>query len=150
MLTDWSSDGRYILFSAGASGGSELWLLPMSGGAKPSLFLNSLRDIMHANLSPNGRSMAYTSNESGQFEVWVETVRGRTRRSRSRSAADTNPGGGPTREDLLSVGGSQVDGGQKVAPDFSFGSPRVLFQTRVAEEFTLTMCTIFPAATDVF
>ena len=41
---------------------------------KPFKLVASPSDQMHANFSPDGRFIAYTSNESGRYEVYVETV----------------------------------------------------------------------------
>jgi hypothetical protein len=41
---------------------------------RPSKFIASLADEMHGNFSPDGHLVAYTSNESGKFDVYVETL----------------------------------------------------------------------------
>ena len=73
--TDWSPDGRNIIFSSPAlTTGLDLWLLPLGKDGKPATFIASPADEMHGNFSPDGHLVAYTSNESGKFEVYVETV----------------------------------------------------------------------------
>jgi dipeptidyl aminopeptidase/acylaminoacyl peptidase len=82
---DWSGDGRYIVFekykdgtegrgvsSRQGSTGS-LWILPMKGDSKPITYLADKFDHGHAALSPNGRWLAYTSNESGSYQVFVQS-----------------------------------------------------------------------------
>ena len=72
---DWSRDGKSILFSIPSpSSGTDLWLLPLTGDKKPVKFLASAADEMHGNFSPDGRLIAYTSNESGRFQVNVQTL----------------------------------------------------------------------------
>jgi len=132
-LADWSSDGRYILFSTVASAGSQLWLLPMSGDRKPSLFLESSSDIMHANFSPNSRTVSYTSNESGQFEVWVETVPRSDKKKQISIRGGYEPRWRADGGEIYFLSEDRKLMAVKADPDFSFGSPRVLFQTRVAE-----------------
>src|SRR4029078_5121739 len=74
ILSDWSPDGRQVLFAAPTTGsGFDLWLLPLTGDPKPSRFFSAPADQMHAVFSPDGKFVAYSSNESGRFEVYVQT-----------------------------------------------------------------------------
>jgi dipeptidyl aminopeptidase/acylaminoacyl peptidase len=69
---DWSPDGRFVLFAAIApQTGPDLWLLPLFGDRKPFPFLQTPFAEIPAKFSPDGRWMAYGSNESGRFEVFV-------------------------------------------------------------------------------
>ena len=73
--TDWAPDGRSILFSApAAESANDLWLLPLGAQEPAKKFIGSRGDQLHGNISPDGALVAYTSNESGQFEVYVETM----------------------------------------------------------------------------
>ncbi len=74
ILTDWSPDGQSILFSVPATAsGTDLWLLPLAQNGKPEKFIASPAEELHGNFSPDGHLVAYTSNESGKFDVYVET-----------------------------------------------------------------------------
>jgi Tol biopolymer transport system component len=71
-LTSWSADGRYLLFFSVNSGpGVDLWVLPMAGTRKPFPFLQSSFNKVWGQFSPDGRWVAYQSNESGQNEIYV-------------------------------------------------------------------------------
>jgi len=73
---DWSRDGKFVVYmstTAGASGFG-LWLLPMEGDHKPVPYLQTSFNEGDAQFSPDGRWMAYTSNESGQPQVYVQAV----------------------------------------------------------------------------
>src|SRR5262249_20423365 len=73
--TDWSPDGRYVIYSAPEiASATDLWLPPLEKDEKPAKLIASPADEMHGNFSPNGHLVAYTSNESGKFEIYVETV----------------------------------------------------------------------------
>jgi Tol biopolymer transport system component len=67
--TDWSADGRFILYVSPARG--DLWVLPMGGDRKSWPFLKSGFSKQHGQFSPDGRWVAYMSNESGRMEVYV-------------------------------------------------------------------------------
>jgi Tol biopolymer transport system component len=72
--TDWSRDGRFILFSRGDMANdseADIWVLPLVGSRKPSLFLHAAAAAYDAQFSPDGRWVAYTSRESGRPEVYV-------------------------------------------------------------------------------
>jgi Tol biopolymer transport system component len=63
----WSPDGRSLVYSDGP----ELLILPRDGDRKPRSFLHVALDLQKAVLSPDGRWLAYASNESGEWEVYV-------------------------------------------------------------------------------
>ena len=68
----WSRDGRFLLFaSLDPKTLSDLWVLPLEGDKKPVPFLRTEFNEFGARFSPDGRWIAYTSNESGRFEVYV-------------------------------------------------------------------------------
>jgi Tol biopolymer transport system component len=75
--TDWSSDGRNgVIFSMPTlTSGYDLWLLPMVGDRQPSMFLTAPGDQLHANFSPDGLLVAYSTNQSGTFEVHASTMK---------------------------------------------------------------------------
>jgi Tol biopolymer transport system component len=71
---DWSRDGRYLVFWAqNAETGIDLWILPMDGDRKPVPYLRSAADETGARISPDGRWLAYVSNETGNNEIYVQS-----------------------------------------------------------------------------
>jgi serine/threonine protein kinase/WD40 repeat protein len=73
-LWDWSPDGRYLLYAKGIYGvadGMDLWALPMFGDRKPFPYATGPGDQAFAQFSPDGRWVAYESNETGHLEVFV-------------------------------------------------------------------------------
>ena len=73
MIRDWSPDGRTILVQQqNSSTGMDVMSLPVSDKPQPiSPVLNSQFDEILPRLSPDGRWLAYISNESGRGEVYV-------------------------------------------------------------------------------
>jgi len=70
--TDWSPDGRFILYTTVAG---DMWLLPLSGERKPVPFLQTPFFESSGRFSPDGRWIAYQSNASGRYELYVQPFR---------------------------------------------------------------------------
>jgi serine/threonine protein kinase/Tol biopolymer transport system component len=70
--TSWSPDNRFILYdTVGDRTGFDIWVLPLSGDRKPFPFLQTQFNEAPGQFSPNGRWVAYASDESGKAEVYV-------------------------------------------------------------------------------
>jgi len=71
--TDWSRDGKFIIEETNAAGQSrnDIWMLPTSDDKKPAPVLHSGFGESHGRLSPDGRWLAYRSDESGRNEIYV-------------------------------------------------------------------------------
>jgi Tol biopolymer transport system component len=73
-VTDWSRDGRRLAIQVlPASRRWDLKTLALDGGSKPVDFLATDTSEHSARFSPDGRFVAYASNESGSNEVYVQT-----------------------------------------------------------------------------
>jgi eukaryotic-like serine/threonine-protein kinase len=71
-VNDASTDGRYILFAVlDATTKLDLWLLPTAGARRPIPFLATPFNEFQAQISPNGRWVAFTADETGTWEVYV-------------------------------------------------------------------------------
>lgn len=70
----WSHDGRHIVFSRLKSPrGVDTWLLQLSPDKKASPFVESPFDKIHGRLSPDGRWLAYATNDSGMYQIVVQS-----------------------------------------------------------------------------
>jgi Tol biopolymer transport system component/tRNA A-37 threonylcarbamoyl transferase component Bud32 len=65
---DWSQDGRFIIYQKDQS---ELWVLPLSGDGKPYTFIQTQSSDPSVRFSPDGRWVAFVSEETGRQEVYV-------------------------------------------------------------------------------
>jgi eukaryotic-like serine/threonine-protein kinase len=73
-----SPDGRHLVYIGGGGiiARSDLWMLPLTGDRKAFPFLDTAFVESHGQFSPDGRWLAYSSNESGQFEVYIRPFPG--------------------------------------------------------------------------
>jgi hypothetical protein len=126
-----SPDGRLLTYHDGRTIG----MVPLTGGAKmyPWLETPSSKDEPH--FSPDGRWIAYNSNESGQIDVYVQAFPGPGQKVR----VSTDGGGAPRwRADgrelfYLKPDGMLMAASVNVGTTFEAGIPKPLFQTPIAD-----------------
>ncbi len=71
---DWSADGKNVIYEKiGEKTAGDLWIMPVTGEAKPFLLLQSEFAEFQGHFSPDGRWFAYVSDESGRPEVYVQS-----------------------------------------------------------------------------
>jgi Tol biopolymer transport system component len=72
---NWSHDGRFLLYGTrSADGKGGFWVLPLGGSTadrKPLAFLRTEFNEFGGRFSPDGRWVAYISNQSGKYEIYV-------------------------------------------------------------------------------
>jgi len=72
IVQQWTKDGRFVLFdSTGPKTEQDIWALPFPEGAKPISLVKTQFIEYRERLSPDGRWLAYMSNESGANEIYV-------------------------------------------------------------------------------
>ena len=72
QVEDWSKDGKSLVYKLGQGGFEDLYVLPLTGDAKkPVPVVTGAYRKDEAQFSYDGKWLAYTSNESGTFEVYV-------------------------------------------------------------------------------
>jgi dipeptidyl aminopeptidase/acylaminoacyl peptidase len=130
----WSLDGRFIAYqSQSPEGDWDLWILSLENGAEPTAFLQTEFDEGVGRFSPDGRWMAYVSNESGICEVYVQPFPP----SGGKYQVSMNGGEQPVwRSDGKELFYLTPDGMLMAVPidgtsPLELGSPRALFQTRL-------------------
>jgi Tol biopolymer transport system component len=76
--SDWSRDGKFIFYARGLPGTQDIWALPLEGDRKPFQVVPATPNTFRTSpaLSPDGRWLAYLSNESGAYQVYVVAFNG--------------------------------------------------------------------------
>jgi DNA-binding winged helix-turn-helix (wHTH) protein/Tol biopolymer transport system component len=77
IVNDWTRDGRYLIYSiTTARTGVDLWAVPTAGPPEPFPLVVTPASEFEAQVSPDGRWLAYASDESGVWEVYVQAFPG--------------------------------------------------------------------------
>ncbi len=134
-VTDWSLDGRLIVYAnTEQRRDRDLWTLVAGNEGKPALFLQTRFEETLGRLSPNGRWMAYVSNDSGRDEVYVRPFPPSAGIWQISTAGGTEPRWRRNGTELYYRAADQrlmaVD--VKTQSLFDHGEPRVLFPTRMS------------------
>jgi Tol biopolymer transport system component len=135
--TDWSRDGRYIFFGViTPNTGSDVWAIT-TADRKATPILDTIYSEGYAALSPDGKWLAFQSDESGRTEVYVQTFEDTTSGTKKRWLVSSGGGGLPRwRADgaemfYITAGGRMMAVAlHPVGGEFQFEPAHMLFQTR--------------------
>jgi Tol biopolymer transport system component len=128
-LCDWSPDGRTIAYvEYHPDSGADLWLVDLEA-RQPRALLNSRFYEKQATFSPNGRWLAYATDDSGRYEVYVQPFPG----PGSKWLVSTGGGEEPAwsrsgQEIFFRSGGRMMAATVSETPEFSTSKPEVLFE----------------------
>jgi Tol biopolymer transport system component len=138
---DWSRDGRYLLYQVtDPKTQSDLWVLPMAGDAKPFPLLQTQFNERVPRLSRDGRWIAYTSDESGAWEVYVQTFPPAGGKWQISTNGGYNPDWRGDGKELFYVSADKKMTAVEVKGDgttFQRGVPKPLFDLRIPNFFDI-------------
>jgi eukaryotic-like serine/threonine-protein kinase len=130
----WSPDGRYILYWSAQNNG-DLMVLPLTGDRKPFAFLSTRFNEQSGVFSPDGKWVAYQSDESGRDEIYVRPFPGPGGQWQASTGGGISPRWRADGKelyylapDLKLMAAAVVPQGGAVAP----GTPEALLQTHAA------------------
>ena len=128
-LLDWSSNGKFLLYQAKG----DLWALPMTGDRKPIQLTNTSFNEWQGAFSPDVHWIAYSSDESGFNEIYLQSFPEPTLKYRVSVNGGRAPRWRPDGKELYYVSPENmllaVD--VKRTPQITFGVPQKLFKANV-------------------
>jgi serine/threonine protein kinase len=128
--TDWSSDGKYVLYERGA----DLWFVAIPE-LRATQFLKASSTLKNARFSPDGKWVAYSSNESGRWEIYVTSFPGAQGKWQVSNTGGDQPKWRSDGKELfyLSNDGKIMAIPVKTGANFDAGTPTALFQANPRE-----------------
>jgi eukaryotic-like serine/threonine-protein kinase len=142
---DWSRDGKYILYTRGP----DLWFVTVPE-LKSSLYLKAVSVLKNGQFSPDGKWVAYGSNESGKWEIYVTSF------PVPQGKWQVSTGGGEQprwRRDGKELFYLFLDNKMMAAPvttgtKFNSGTPVALFQANPREQVSLNDVFVYDVRPD--
>ena len=122
----WSPDGKVLAY---AKGNQTIWILPLEGDRKPHPFVQTSYYAASPRFSTDGHWLAYSSEESGGPQVYVQPYPGPGGKWQVSTAGGNRPQWNPNNRELFYRNGDTtmvVD--VTTSPTFTAGKPRVLYQ----------------------
>jgi len=127
----WSSDGRSLALGCSAEKGigEDIYVLPLDGDPNPRVFVSSPFNDWGPHFSPDGKWIAYISDASGQYEIYVRPYPG----PGSQWQISTDGGEEPVwsrdgREIFYRNGTRWMVAGVRTTPGFTAAPPKLLFE----------------------
>jgi Tol biopolymer transport system component len=129
-VDDWTRDGKFIVVR---TFGRALFLVPTTGDRRPQLMADTPYVEDQSQVSPDGRWIAFNSDESGRWEVYIARFPDLTERRQVSSAGGVQPRWRRNGGELyyLSLDGAVTVTEVDVASGV-IGAPRALFSTHVS------------------
>ena len=142
---DWSRDGKYILYNRAG----DLWFVTLPE-LKSRLFLKAVSVLRNGQFSPDGKWVAYSSNETGKWEIYITSFPD----ARGKWEVSTGEGEQPRwRGDGKELFYLSLDGKMMAAPvtagnKFDAGTPVSLFQATPRQAVSSTDMFVYDVSRD--
>ena len=132
-----SPDGKFVIYATPEQGQQgqrnwDLWYVGTEPGAKPLPFLVTPKDQRYAEFSPGSNYVAYASDESGHYEVYVKPFPSGEGKSQVSIAGGSVPRWSRRGDELFFVSGNDLMAVQvQTKPSLVLGQPQKLFSRRL-------------------
>jgi len=136
---DWSRDGRFALFvSVSPTSREDIWILLLSGEGKAAPLVQTRFSELDAQISPDGRWFAYSSDESGRVEIYVQSFADPSKRYQ----VSTSGGGRPRwrgdgKEIFFLAGNALQSVSINAEATLEAGQPKDLFRLPLWEDYAV-------------
>ena len=139
----YSPDGRFLMYTKrGAKTRLDVYLTTLVGDRKEIPLLASPADEIYAEISPNGKWLAYSSDESGSYELYVQSLTADGTLGNDRKRVSTDGGmrftwGRDGRQIFfIARDGKMMSADVKTdGAAFEYGPPKPLFETRMLFQY---------------
>ena len=130
--SDWSSDGRFLTYyRTDPKTGLDIWVLPLDGDRKPFPVLHAEFNESQPQFSPDGRWVAYVSDETGTPQIYVQSFPMLTGKWQISTDGGTQPRWRRDGKELFYLALDRKLTAVTVMPGATFeaDTPRALFET---------------------
>jgi serine/threonine-protein kinase len=129
---DVSPDGSVLAYTGGSTTegtGADIWVLPLDREGVPEPFLRSDFDEASPGFSPDGRWIAFTSNETGRNEVYVRPFPGPGGKWQVSTEGGDEPRWSPLGDEIFfRSSGKMMVAAVDAGASFEAGKPSILFE----------------------
>jgi serine/threonine protein kinase len=138
FVQGFTPDSKNLLYGVGGSDAQELLELPIPGSGTPTVVVPKSERAGFHSLSPDGKWLAYESDQSGRFEVYVQPFPATGGKWQISTEGGTRPSWSPDSKEIYFRNYNAHDGDVVMAasiqtqPNFSAATPHVLFKGRYA------------------
>jgi eukaryotic-like serine/threonine-protein kinase len=133
-MEDWSPDGKYVIYNTRVPGQPiEIWALPLFGDRRAFPVAAAQVSCEEGQFSPDGKWVAYRSQESGSDEIFIQDFPPTGRKWQVSNGGGVNPSWRRDGKEVFYLQGKKLlavdvktDG-----RNFQAGAPHVLFEARI-------------------
>jgi Tol biopolymer transport system component len=144
--SSWSADGKTIAYvEFDPLSGADIWLVSLDSNGQPlepRPFLRTPFNELAPLVSPDGRWLAYYSNELGQFDLYIQPFPGGGAPVRVSTNNGLFPRWSPTGREIFFRSGptyTQMSvASVSTTPTLTVGTPQVLYQARADSIFSVS------------
>ena len=137
--TDISSDGRILLYTRASTSPTDLWYMSLAGDRTPHAFVQTPSEERDGQFSPDGKWVAYQSNQSGHNEIYLQPFPGPGDRIQVSTGGGQQVRWAHHRAELFYVAADQMLTSVPVTfatnGIVTFGKPVALFRTAFENNF---------------